>query len=127
LNRRRGFLVPSVVLDRTTGEALHRQIARQLADAIRSGSLAAEARLPSTRLMARMLQVSRNSVVAAYDELVAAGLIRALPGSGVRVNATAPLSTMPLAGTHRLIDDARFPANVVQIEDEDSNSLYIRY
>lgn len=127
MNRRCSFLVPSVVIDRTNSEPLHRQIARQLANAIRSGSLAGEARLPSTRFMARMLKVSRNSVVAAYEELVVAGFISTLPGSGVRVNGDAPFSGMPLAGTRRLIDDARFPANVLQIEDADSNPLYIRY
>jgi Bacterial regulatory proteins, gntR family len=127
LSRRGDFIVPSLVLDRAAREPLHRQIARQIAYAIRAGTLAGEGRLPSTRFMARMLRVSRNTVVAAYDQLVAEGLIRALPGAGARVNGTAPLSGMPLAGMRGLIEAARFPANVLQIEDGDGNPLYIRY
>jgi len=73
------------------------------------------------------LRVSRNSVVAAYSELVADGLIHATPGSGLRVTGAAPLSGMPLAGMHALIEAAHSPASVLQIEDSDANSIYIRY
>jgi GntR family transcriptional regulator / MocR family aminotransferase len=127
LSRYREFLLPSVVLDRTASEALHRQIARQIADAIRGERLRVDTRLPSTRLLARVLQVSRNTVVAAYEELVADGLIRAFPGAGMRANAPAPLSGMPSAGARRLLDEAHFPAKVAPIEDLDGNPLYLRY
>lgn len=127
MSQRRDVLVPGLVLDRAVPEPLHRQIARQIADAIRSGTLAGDGRLPSSRLMARILRVSRNTVVAAYDELIAQGLIRALRGAGVRINGAAPLSGMPLAGMRGLIEDARFPADVLQIEDRDGNPLYVRY
>jgi len=73
------------------------------------------------------LQISRNTVVAAYDELVAADLIRAATGAGARVTAGAPLSGVPPAGIRRLMDDAHFPAKVVLIQDADANPLYIRY
>ena len=66
-------------------------------------------------------------MVAAYDELVARGLIRAMPGAGVRVNGAAPLSALPLAGLRELIEAARFPANVLHLEDADENPLYLRY
>jgi DNA-binding transcriptional MocR family regulator len=121
------LLVPSITLERATGEPLHRQIARQIENAIRAGTLYGESRLPSTRSLARILRVSRNTVVAAYDELVAGGLIRASPGTSVRVNGPAPLSGMPLAGARGLIEAAHFPANVLQIDDADGNPLYVRY
>jgi DNA-binding transcriptional regulator YhcF (GntR family) len=127
LSRQREFHLPSVVLDREAPEALHRQIARQIADSIRDEVLEADFRLPSTRLMARVLRVSRNTVVAAYEVLVAAGLIRALPGAGMRVNAAAPLSGIPVGAARRLLDEAHFPANAVRIEDLDGNPLYLRY
>jgi DNA-binding transcriptional regulator YhcF (GntR family) len=127
LSRHRDFLLPSVVLDRNASEPLHRQIARQIADAIRSETHRVDSTLPSTRLMARILQVSRNTVVAAYEELVAAGLISAFPGAGMRANAPAPLSGMSSAGARRLLDEAHFPTNVAPIEDDDGNPLYLRY
>jgi DNA-binding transcriptional MocR family regulator len=123
LKRCSNLLVPSVTLERATGEPLQRQIE----DAIRAGTLYGESRLPSTRSLARILRVSRNTVVAAYDELVAGGLIRASPGTSVRVNGAAPLSGMPLAGARGLIEAAHFPANVLQIDDPDGNLLYVRY
>ena len=43
-----------------------------------------QARLPSTRVMAGLLDVSRNTVVAAYDELAADDLARGERGSGMR-------------------------------------------
>lgn len=119
--------VPCVILNRGAGEPLHRQIVRQIAAAVADGTLGAEAHLPSSRSLAKILRVSRNTVVTAYDELAANGLIRAMRGSGVRVNGTAPLSGMPLAGMRGLIEAAHFPANVLRIEDSDANPIYIRY
>jgi GntR family transcriptional regulator / MocR family aminotransferase len=86
LNTRRDLLVPHLVLKRNVDEPLHRQIARQIEDAIRAGTLAGDAPLPSSRSLSKILRVSRNTVVAAYDELASVGLIRAIPGAGVRVN-----------------------------------------
>jgi DNA-binding GntR family transcriptional regulator len=127
LNRRRDYIVPTLALERGAPEPLHRQVARQIGDAILVGVLAPEARLPSTRLLASLLRISRNTVIAAYDELVAAGLVRAATGAGVRVTAGAPLSGVPPTGMRRLIDDAHFPAKVVPVQDSDANPLYIRY
>ncbi len=46
-------------------------------------------RLPSIRGLAKLLKVSPSTVVEAYDRLAAEGLIRARPGSGFYVCATA--------------------------------------
>jgi DNA-binding transcriptional regulator YhcF (GntR family) len=119
--------VPYVVLNRGAQEPLHRQIARQIAAAIGAGTLGAEVRLPSSRSLAKILRISRNTVVTAYSELIANGLVRAMRGAGVRVNGAAPLSGMPLAGMSALIEAANFPARVLQIEDSDANPIYIRY
>lgn len=50
-------------------------IYRALLDAIRSGRLGAGDRLPPTRTLARDLGVSRNTVAAAYESLVAEGFL----------------------------------------------------
>jgi len=119
--------VPCVTLDRRDEEPLHRQIVRQIAAAIGDGTLSAGAHLPSSRSLAKILRVSRNTVVTAYDLLAASGLIRATRGSGVRVNGAAPLSETTVAGMRSLIDAAHFPANILRIEDPDANPIYIRY
>ena len=119
--------VPHIVLDRGDREPLYQQIVRQIEAAIAAKTLRAEARLPSSRSLAKILRVSRNTVVTAYSELIARALIRSTRGSGVQVNGAAPLSKIPLAGMRGLIEAAHFPVRVLQIEDSDTNAIYIRY
>jgi hypothetical protein len=115
LKSRTGMRVPYVVLNRGSQDPLHRQIARQIAAAIAAGTLGAEARLPSSRSLAKILRVSRNTAVTAYNELIASGL------------NTAPLSGMALAGIRGFIEAAHFPVSVLHIADSDANPIYIRY
>jgi GntR family transcriptional regulator/MocR family aminotransferase len=74
-----------VELDRTGKEPLHRQLANGLRDAIRTGRLAPATRLPSTRVLATDLGVSRRLVVDAYSQLTAEGFLLSRHGSGTRV------------------------------------------
>src|SRR5258708_39439300 len=73
VSRRLQLFVPPIVLDRASPLPLHRQIHDQIAQAIRGGAIDYAARLPSTRVMAGLLRVSRNTVVAAYEDLPADG------------------------------------------------------
>ena len=57
----------------------------QLRDAVLDGRLAAGARLPGTRTLARELGVSRIVVLMAYEQLAAEGYISSKIGSGSRV------------------------------------------
>jgi GntR family transcriptional regulator / MocR family aminotransferase len=52
---------------------LHRQLEQELRGAIRTGRLGAETALPSTRVLAEQLDLSRGVVVEAYEQLVAEG------------------------------------------------------
>lgn len=67
----------------------HRPLRQRVADAVitelREGRLRPGDPLPSTRVLARELGISRGPVVAAYDELAAAGFIDTRPGSGAVV------------------------------------------
>ena len=70
----------------TEGEApAYRQIAERIAAKIRAGALPAGERLPPDRALAKALGLSRTTVVAAYDELKAAGLVHGRQGSGTYV------------------------------------------
>ncbi|MBD0840955.1 PLP-dependent aminotransferase family protein [Streptomyces sp. TRM68416] len=68
---------------------------RALRDAVRDGRLAPGERLPATRRLAEELGVSRNTVKAAYDQLVAEGYLTARQGSGTRVAALPPSAAEP--------------------------------
>ncbi len=61
------------------------QLTRTLKQAILSGRCAPASRLPATRVLARELDVSRNTVLAAYEQLAAEGFIDGRVGSGCYV------------------------------------------
>jgi GntR family transcriptional regulator/MocR family aminotransferase len=79
-----------LVLDRGTGEALHRQLVAGLRDAIAAGRIRPGARVPSSRSLARELGVARITVATAYDQLVAEGYLDADPRRGTRVGTDLP-------------------------------------
>lgn len=66
------------------------RIVGDLRDRITSGALAPGDALPSTRVLARQLHVSRGSVVAAYEQLVGEGFLVATRG-GTRVDPSLPV------------------------------------
>ena len=83
-----------MLLVRLDGEGtLQRQAYRALRGAILEGRLRPGERLPSTRECARELGVSRNTVLAAYDQLVAEGYAVARPASGTFVAESLPPPT----------------------------------
>jgi DNA-binding GntR family transcriptional regulator len=122
VSRRTEVVVPSIVLDRAAPVAIYLQLARQLADAIRRGALDG-ARLPSTRTLAPLLGISRNTVLSAYDELIARGLIEARRGSGTRVPG-APTTSGAFA-TLSLLRAAQYPGRTLHILDMDGGSIYL--
>lgn len=52
-------------------------------------------KLPSTRQLAQELRVSRNTVIAAYEQLVAEGYIESRPGAGFYVAVELPEFFLP--------------------------------
>jgi GntR family transcriptional regulator/MocR family aminotransferase len=69
----------------TAPDPLHVQLARQIKAAVLSGKLPPQSRIPSSRVLAQELGVSRNTVVTALDQLKAEGYLDSMPGSAVRV------------------------------------------
>src|SRR3954462_1922907 len=73
--------LPKIALDRNSTEPLHRQLLAALRVAIRGGGLPPGAGLPSSRHLAEELGVSRNTVLTAFEELAAEGLVVSRLGS----------------------------------------------
>ncbi|UYM05177.1 MocR-like pyridoxine biosynthesis transcription factor PdxR [Solicola gregarius] len=71
------------------GGGLTQQIYDQIRRAILNGRLPGDARMSSSRELARSLGVARNTVAAAFDHLVAEGYLQARPGVGTFVSAEA--------------------------------------
>ena len=83
-------LLGTVSLDREGALPLHRQLFDALRQAILAGRLRPGTRLPSTRVMASDLRVARNTVMAAFEQLVVEGYLQARVGSGTTVTSIAP-------------------------------------
>ncbi len=77
---------PFLEVDRNAALTLQDQIRQRIVERVAVGSLAPEQKLPSTRALARHLKVSRNTVAAAYQRLVADGHLEARPRSGIYVS-----------------------------------------
>ncbi|MGE8201302.1 MAG: GntR family transcriptional regulator, partial [Variovorax sp.] len=78
------------MLTRTSTQSLTGQLADRLAERIRTRLLPPGARLPSVRECARQQGVSPYTVVAAYDQLLAQGLVEARRQRGFYVRDSAP-------------------------------------
>jgi GntR family transcriptional regulator / MocR family aminotransferase len=95
-----------VLVDRNENRALHVQVTQQLRQAILDGLLVRGTRLPSTRTLSESLGVSRNVVLAAYDELYAEGYTETRHGSGTFVVDDLPV--LPARRPEPLISNPRW-------------------
>jgi GntR family transcriptional regulator / MocR family aminotransferase len=79
-----------IVIDRRHAMPLHRQIYEQWRAGILGGRFPAGDRMPSSRELAAALRVSRATVAAAYDQLMAEGYLDTQHGSGTFVCRDLP-------------------------------------
>jgi DNA-binding transcriptional MocR family regulator len=77
------------MLMKAASQSLTEQLAALFAERIRNQLLAPGARLPSVRLCAQQQGVSPSTVVAAYDQLLAQGLVQARKNRGFFVREMA--------------------------------------
>lgn len=77
------FLAESIIRGKKT--SLFQQIYENLRQAILSNRLQNGVQLPSTRALAKDLKVSRNTVMAVYDQLIAEGYLQGKIGAGTFV------------------------------------------
>lgn len=120
---RRDLVIPGLSLDRAAAAPLHRQLYEQLRSAIVRGALEGVC-LPSTRVLAQSLGVSRNTVLAAYDELVADGHLEGRRGAGMVVAGRRPTVTLDAA---RLLRAAQYPVSTIDLRDPDGTPFYLAY
>jgi GntR family transcriptional regulator/MocR family aminotransferase len=88
---------------------LHQRVYRGLRAAILEGRLGGGARLPSTRSLAAELRVSRNVVLAAFDQLAGEGYVEGRTGSGTYVSLSLPDTALAPWGRTRPRPSASAP------------------
>ncbi|CAN5351954.1 PLP-dependent aminotransferase family protein [soil metagenome] len=88
----------------------YQQIADQLRSAIESGRLPSGSKLPSTRICAEELGVSRNVILQAFDTLINEGFLLSRTGDGTYVSGP-PLDTQSQAPleSRRPEDAGKYP------------------
>lgn len=74
-----------IPLNTRSGVPMYEQIYSYMKEEIRTGSLKAATRLPSTRVLAENLKVSRSTTQMAYEQLVSEGYIETIPCKGYYV------------------------------------------
>lgn len=82
---------PFIMLDETdTAAPLYKQIYDTIRVGILNGQFASQMRLPASRALAEQLDVSRMTVINAYDQLFAEGYLEGKTGSGTFVASKLP-------------------------------------
>jgi GntR family transcriptional regulator/MocR family aminotransferase len=120
-------LIPYVIamIDRRCSKTLHAQIAAAIVPAIREAVIAPGSRLPSSRDLAEALQVSRDTVVAAYETLQRQSLVTSLVGSGTRVIGSFPVVRVSESTWRTAMQESRYPRVMANFCDADGNVLYL--
>jgi len=100
------------------GIPIYLQIKDFILEKIKSGEYQAGFKIPTERELSTQLGVSRNTVSAAYKELLLEGVLEARQGRGTFVKAAADESDYEMSGSRRgrlirIIDDAM--AKVVEL------------
>lgn len=84
------FDLAAIAPDPSVSKSLYEQLYDNLRSAVLSRRLAPGLRLPSTRLLAMELGLSRNTVVTAFEQLVAEGYLESRTGDGTYVSRALP-------------------------------------
>jgi GntR family transcriptional regulator/MocR family aminotransferase len=103
-----GPLFP-IHLDRRSRLPLQRQLYDQLRAGILAGRVSPSGRLPATRTLAADLAVSRNTVAAAFDQLLAEGYLEGRVGSGTFVAASIPDDLLRVSSVPRRAETGPAP------------------
>src|SRR6516225_2381088 len=83
-------LAPVIQVQRRASNSLYRQVYEGYRKAIVDGSLRTGQRVPSTRVLASELGISRMPVLDAYAQLLAEGYFESRVGSGTVVSRSLP-------------------------------------
>lgn len=110
-----------IPLDSQRTTPMYEQIYRYMKEEIRQGDLKAGSRLPSTRVLADHLKVSRSTTQMAYEQLLSEGYIHAKPCRGYFVAAIEELVEV------REQPAAQFVEPFAPWEDKDKESVVVDF
>ncbi|MCB0212925.1 MAG: PLP-dependent aminotransferase family protein [Anaerolineae bacterium] len=100
------FLLSLIQLDDQKSAPLYQQLYESLRSAIIAGQLSGGVRLPSIRDLTTLLQVSRNTVTNALDQLIAEGYLQTKAGAGTFVSNPLPDELLRIAADQPALSPA---------------------
>lgn len=114
------FVSRFVGLDPSDSRPLYTQICDELREGIKEGVFPPGTRLPSTRRLADALEVSRNTVTEAFDELCSEGYLASQVGSGTYVAESLPEQHMQ---AQLPASDAHSSSHSLQVPSPDGTAI----
>ncbi|MGH8113128.1 MAG: PLP-dependent aminotransferase family protein, partial [Rhodanobacteraceae bacterium] len=96
------------------------QLAGAITEGIRRGRLKPGEALPGSRELADFLNINRNTVVAAYGELIAEGLVTSRVGGGTFVAQAQPASSPAPGALASVTPTYSLPATVIPPQPRDA-------
>ena len=117
-----------LTIDKADRHAVYLQIANQLTDLIRKGTIQSGQQILSSRQLADSLGIHRKTVVRAYDELLAQGWLESRVGSGTFVAANFPeIKAQPIGSLQKEIVDRKKTAGFSFEEKPYLNRVVLRH
>lgn len=116
-----------VKMDRRSNQTLHEQLYDGIRQAILSGALSGGQRVPSSRELAELLDISRSTVTDCYEQLLTEGYFEARAGSGTFVTrqlskVRQPVKVLPRAArsqkVHYHLSDYGKAVSTVKADDQ---------
>ena len=107
------LLVP---IDSHSSLPLYEQIYCYIKEEIRTGRLPAGSRLPSTRVLAQNLRVSRSTTQMAYEQLLSEGYIEALPYKGYFICKIEELVEVEKKPSRLFVEDQEQESRLFQVD-----------
>ena len=109
-------MLPGRALNSSGSLPLYRHLYEHLRASILGGQVSAGSRLPSTRALAAEMGISRNTVLAAFEQLHAEGYLEGRLGSGTYVARMLPdelvaAGSQTPATSGAMVVRSRFPDN----------------
>ncbi|UPO89810.1 PLP-dependent aminotransferase family protein [Niallia sp. Man26] len=99
--------------DKSKGKAVYKQIVEHIEQGIQNGLFPIDKPLPSERKLAEAYKVNRSTIVAAYSELEANGLVERKRGSGTIVSKDIwGLTKRRIPSWNKYIERGSFQANM---------------
>lgn len=91
-----------IKFEKNTLQPVYVQISQQIINAIQRGYITKGTKLPGTRILSKVLNIHRNTVVAVYDELNSQGWVNIIPNKGTFVLIPQPITAPIKASTQQI-------------------------